>query len=340
MITQLLEARQLPPLKTRKEMLKILLEQEYGYLPPKPDKLTWTDGEVLSKNFCGGNATLHKVLLTAYWEDKEFTFPIYVSLPTERKNVPFFIQINFRPDVPDRLQPTEELIDNGYAVLSFGYKDVTSDDNDMTNGLAGVLFKDGVRGPADPGKIAMWAWAAQRVMDYAQHIECLDLTRGTVCGHSRLGKTALLTAATDERFYCCHSNCSGCSGAALSRGKSGESVKRICEVFPHWFCENYVKASVNDVAQLPFDQHYLVACIAPRKVHVTSADQDQWADPVSEFLTCSAASPAFGENAFVCPNRLPETGDKFHSGIIGYSLRKGTHYFSRRDWLDLIDFLG
>lgn len=339
MIREMLEERKLPPLKSREEMLNILLEQEYGYLPPKPEKLTWTEGEDVYKSFCAGNATLKKVILTAQWADKEFSFPIYVTLPTQKENVPFFININFTPAVPDRYQPTEELVDNGYAVLSFGYKDVTSDDDDMTNGLAGVLYENGVRGPSDPGKIAMWAWAAQRIMDYAQTLDCLDHSRGIVCGHSRLGKTALLTAATDERFYCAHSNDSGCSGAALSRGKNGESVKRICERFPYWFCENYVKASTEPVENLPFDQHYLVACIAPRKVHIASADLDNWADPISEYLTCTAASPAFGENAFVGLDRHPVAGDKFHEGTIGYCMRKGRHYFSRNDWLDLIDYL-
>lgn len=338
MIKDLLAERRLPSLKSREEMLELLLEKEYGQLPPKPDTLTWTVEENIVKTFCAGNAVLNKVTLTAQLGDKEFSFPVYASLPVTDKKVPFFVHINFRPDVPDRYQPTEELIDNGYAVLSFCYNDVTRDNGDFTDGLAGVLFENGVRAPSDPGKIAMWAWAARRVMDYAQTLDCLDLSQGIVCGHSRLGKTALLTAATDERFYCAHSNDSGCSGAALSRAKEGESVARICTRFPYWFCENYINAS-GDVEALPFDQHYLLACIAPRKVHITSASEDAWADPVSEYLNCWAASPAFGEKGFVCPDRLPQIGDKFFDGTIGYSLRKGKHYFSRQDWLNLIAFL-
>lgn len=41
-----------------------------------------------------------------------------------------------------------------------------------------------------PGKIALWAWAALRVMDYLQTREYVDLKNVAVVGHSRLGKTA------------------------------------------------------------------------------------------------------------------------------------------------------
>jgi hypothetical protein len=230
--------------------------------------------------------------------------------------------------------PTEELVDNGFAVLSFCYKDVTSDDNDFTNGLAGVLYPDGKREPTDSGKIAMWAWAMHRVMDYASTLESLDLTRAIACGHSRLGKTALLTAATDERFAFAYSNDSGCSGAAITRGKRGETVKDICTRFPFWFCENY-KKYIDKEDEMPFDQHFLVAAIAPRRVALGAALEDTWADPNSQYLSACAASAAWelhGEKGFLHPDRLPVPGDCFDGGHVAYHLREGTHFFSRTDW--------
>ena len=182
--------------------------------------------------------------------------------------------------------PTEELVDNGFAVLSFCYQDVASDDGDFTNGLAGLLFPDGNRGPSDPGKIALWAWAAHRVMDWAEtRTDALDLTQGVVCGHSRLGKTALLAAATDPRFAYAYSNDSGCSGAALARGTRGETVRDICQKFPFWFCENYLQY-VDNENSLPFDQHDLIAAIAPRRVLIGSASEDTWADPLGTARLC------------------------------------------------------
>ena len=271
--------------------------------------------------------------------DKVFSFPFYATIPTDGKKHPFFVNINFSACVPDQYQPTEELIDNGFAVLSFDYRDVTSDNPDFTNGLAGVIYPDGVRkSNTGPGKIAMWAWAAQRVMDYAETLtDSLDLNCAIVCGHSRLGKTALLAAATDERFAFAYSNDSGCSGAAITRNKEGETVAEICNRFPYWFCENYKKYMDNE-ENMPFDQHFLVASIAPRKVLVGSASDDIWADPFSEQLCCFAASAAF-EKGFVCPDRKADLCEEFLAGDIGYHLRKGSHYFSREDWSKLIKFV-
>lgn len=331
--------RKIPELLPQKQMLSLMLENVYGFLPPKPNDMYFEISEKIIPNFCAGKATCDKVTAICSMGGKSFSFPFYITVPTNNKKHPFFVHINFRPDIPDRYQPTEELIDNGFAVLSFCYEDVTSDDGDFTNGLAGILYPDGIRKSLTaPGKIAMWAWAAQRVMDYAEKLsDSLDLASAIVCGHSRLGKTALLAAATDERFAFAYSNDSGCSGAAITRNKQGETVKNICDGFPYWFCENY-KKYIDNEANMPFDQHFLVASIAPRKVLIGSASEDIWADPISEQLCCFAASPAF-EKGFDSPDRKAEIGEEFFSGDIGYHLRKGLHYFSREDWNKLIKFI-
>ncbi len=338
MIKTELVKRNIPPLKSREEMLDILLREEYGKMPPLPDSISFETEEGVIPNFCAGNAYCCRITANCVVNGKEFSFPFLATFPADEKKHPFFIHMNFRPENPDRYMPTEELIDNGFAVFSVYYEDVTSDDGDFTNGLAGILFPDGKRGAEDSGKIAMWAWANQRVMDYAQlNEDKLDLTRSIVCGHSRLGKTALLTAATDERFKYAYSNDAGCSGDALSRGTDGEEIKDICKNFPFWFCENY-KKYVNNEDNMPFDQHYLLASIAPRRVMLGSASEDWWADPFSQYLACIAASDAF-DNGMNYENRKPQIDDVFTDGDIAFHMRKGLHYFSRLDWLRMIDFV-
>ena len=338
MLSKILKERNLPELRTREEMLDVIKSEMFGYMPNAPETLTFSVKENVIELFCAGKAYCNEVIAHCVVNGKEFSFPFYATLPSDDKKHPFFIHVNFRADNPDRYQPTEEIIDNGFAIFSFNYEDVTTDDADMTNGLAGVLYEDGKRGATDAGKIAMWAWAVQRVLDYAETLsDKLDFSRATVCGHSRLGKTALLAAATDERFAFAYSNDSGCSGAAISRGKIGEHIRNIYRTFPFWFCENYGKYIDNE-ENLPFDQHYLIASIAPRKVLVGSATKDSWADPLSEQLACVAASDAF-ENGFSAPDRAAEPDEMFLDGDVGYHLRTGEHYFSREDWARLIKFI-
>lgn len=341
MLKEILNEINLPAFKSREEMLMLLQEEEYGYMPPMPDNIQFEVTENYIPSFCAGKATVKKVGIIAEISGKVFSFPAYATIPTKEGTHPFFICINFRDSISDRFIPSEELVDNGFAVLSFCHNDVTRDNDDFTDGLAGVLYENGKRKSTDAGKLAMWAWAAQRVMDYACTLEYLDKERSIVCGHSRLGKTALLAAATDERFKFAYLNNSGCSGAALSRGKNGEQIKDICHYFPYWFCENY-KKYVEKETEMPFDQHYLAALIAPRYLYIASAKEDTWADPVSEMLNCVAVSSVYeqlGKKGFVCEDRLPEAGDVYHDGCIGYHLREGLHYLGREDWLKVIKFI-
>ena len=184
------------------------------------------------------------------------------------------------------------------------------------------------------GTIGMWAFAASRVLDYLETRSDVDAQRACVTGHSRLGKTALWCAAQDERFTMAVSNDSGCSGAAISRGKVGESIERITRVFPYWFCGNY-RAWADREYEAPFDQHMLLSLIAPRRLYVCSAIEDTWADPESEFLACVAASPAWTVQrvpGLITPDAMPAVNQPLMEGGVCYHVRTGTHFHSRTDW--------
>ena len=112
-------------------------------------------------------------------------------------------------------------------------------------------------------------------------------------------------------------------------------MRDITRNFPYWFCPAYLRYIDNEHA-MPFDQHELVALMAPRRVYVASAEEDTWADPTSEYLSCCAASAAYealGMKGFVHPDILPEMNQPLHEGEIGYHVRTGSHFFSRTDWL-------
>ena len=317
---------------SRGEALRLLCAHEYGFPPAQPDAVEFR--EVLADDaFCAGKAVLRRIEADVRQNGKRFTFPFHFVCPKSAQPVPAAVFINFTPAVPDSYFPAEELCDLGFAMFSFGYADVSPDDDDFA-AKAGAVLNIDRSDPHAPGKIAVWAWAARIVMDYVQTRSEIDLQNVAVAGHSRLGKTALLAAALDERFRFVFANESGCAGAALFRGKTGETAADICRVFPFWFCPDFQNYTETDDA-LPFDQHFLLSLIAPRRVYVASAAGDLWADPKAELRACLAASPAFealGLRGLCMGGKAPVPGDLLHGGDIGYHLRAGTHYLSREDW--------
>lgn len=329
----------------RQALIRMLLEQEYGIVPDMPFR---TEGRITGEelSFCAGKAVLQQVDITVALAQGSFTFPVRCCRPAASGAHPLFVLLNFSPDVPDKYYPAEEICDRGYAVLSVGYNDISRDAaDDYSQGLGKLLreaaAQAGVPQEHLPGKIAIWAWTASRMLDWALTQPGVDAERTAVIGHSRLGKTALLAGMLDERFACVISNASGCSGAAITRGKTGEHVADITRVFPFWFCENYRQYADNEAA-MPFEQDWLLASIAPRLLCVSSAQGDDWAGPGHEFLSCVAASPAWekqGLPGFITPDRLPAAGTALHQGGIGYHIRPGLHYLSREDWNLFMDFL-
>ncbi|MBQ7821506.1 MAG: acetylxylan esterase [Clostridia bacterium] len=347
--------------ETRLKLVDILSEHIYGYGPSFKSEVR---GEVvkMSDTAYGGGVTTEDIKITVTTPKGDFEFYVFVNRPNSDKPVPLFLLVNFaypcggllhgqvlgdgNPKAPPcrfRL-PDEEIVDNGCALAVIYNKDISGDNgNFSTDGLA-AKFGRNKSGECSWGKIGYWAWAASRALDYLYTFDHYDKSRIAIVGHSRLGKTSLWCGAQDTRFTHVISNDSGCSGAAITRGKVGEKIEVICtRIAPHWFCEKYYEYKGEEAtAKMPFDQHYLLAAMAGRKLYIGSASEDQWADPNSEYLSACAASPYFealGQKGFVAPDRFPEAGEEFHEGNIQYHLRPGTHAMNRYDWKRYIEFL-
>lgn len=219
---------------------------------------------------------------------------------------------------------TEMLLDSGYVIATFCYTDAELDkarDNFRSSRLHRYFYRRGQSCPLPDewGAAACWAWTASRALDAMERLaqDVADMKRVAVMGHSRLGKTALWAGATDRRFSAVVAVNSGCCGAAISRRCVGETLECVNEWSYQWFCGNFRQFSHRE-EYLPFDQHELLALIAPRKLIVISGTEDLWADPRGERIGCDEARPAF------CLYGKPEN--------IIYRLREGKHAVLADDW--------
>lgn len=323
----------------RKEIVELLEHEFTGVTPALKPKTEGIVRKTDDRGAFAGKAVWQQIDICCDTMNGPFTFPCHLVVPKAVEKPPVFLYISFSPGVVDELLPMEEILDQGYAVACFYYQDIVPDSDDQfRNGLAKLSQPN----PFDGwGKVAMWSFAASRVMDYLQTLENIDSTRVAVIGHSRLGKTALWCGAMDERFSMVISNDSGGAGAALFRGKTGEMIKNLNGTLSHyWYCGNFFRY-VKRESELPFDMHYLLSLTAPRHLYVCSAFEDGWADPLSELLGVMAASPAFelyGDKGFVGPEEFPKEETTCHEGRIGYHIRKGTHFLSRYDWNRFIEY--
>ena len=331
------------------DLKKIFQEKEYGYLPEKPDSLTAERLEYESNNFLAGKADREYIKLTAKLNGKEVSFPFHFVFKRGLKNVKTIICINFRSNLFDKYVPVEEIIDAGWNVATVNYNDITEDKGvPDENGFNYKAFADdnyialrGKDSPTAPGKIMMWAWGAMRILDYLLTREEVDAKNVGVCGHSRLGKTALVAAAFDDRFAFAHSNCSGRCGANLFSydNETSEHVFNIVKNFGFWFCDNFF-GYVGNEDKIDFDQDQLVSLIAPRVVSIGSAEEDLWAYPEGEFACLKKAAAAWEKYGFPKAD-FPEhavVGEKYRHCKTSYCVRKGRHFFSRADWNNFLPF--
>ena len=323
--------------QVRREEIGEVINRELAGYPPRFSYRTSYEVIRKEQNSFGGKA------ITEYWEVQvrsDFSsavFPFTLTIPTGRKQVPLFIYLAFSPIPADGIG--EEIIDEGYAVASVYYQDITADYFDgHTTGLGRFCTRNSFD---SWGKLRIWAWASQRILDVLEGDLRVDKKQIAIMGHSRLGKTALLAGAFDTRYSLTISCQSGAGGAALFRGKSGEAIENLYGQGSRlWFDGNFFQYKDN-IEKLPFDQHFLLAMVAPRHLYVSSAARDDWADPKSEFLSCVAASQVYecyGMNGLCSKDNFPKEGEYFHEGQIGYHLRAGTHYLSRDDWRLIISY--
>ena len=320
--------------KRRKEVYDCLADSVYGRVPDLPIEVTHTKERTET-----AEGAEYDITVTATTKFGSASFKAYISVPKASAPCPVVELIQF--PYQETALFKEKLFANGYALARFYYPEICADDNnDFSGGIHAVIREpDGVRKPNTWGAVASWAWAASRVMDIVETIPGIDSSRAAIVGHSRTGKAALWCAASDRRFKMVCSNETGCSGAAITRGKQGEHLKGLCENFPCWLCDACADIA-DDEDALAFDQHWLLGLAAPAALYVTSAAGDLWSGPEGEFLGAKYAAEVYalyGKKGIEL-EAFPEPGTVDQSGDIGYHLRTGEHALNAFDWDQIIRF--
>ena len=363
--------------KRRPELLKLFQHEMYGFSPGRPAAMKWETANC-DTNALGGLATRKEITVWFGADKSGPPMHILLYVPNAAtKPVPAFVSVNFdgnhtvnaepgitisgqwtqdhktkqealvRPEEPTRGKSVgrweaEKIMARGYALATIQRADLEPDyPEGWRHGVRGFLLeKSGKKEFAadDWGAIGAWAWGLSRALDVLETEPAVDARRAAVIGHSRMGKAALWAGAQDTRFALVISNDSGEGGAALARRCIGETTAGINKSFPHWFCGNFKKYGDQENT-LPFDQHELLALVAPRPLYVASAAEDRWADPRGEFLAALHAGPVwklFGLSGLGV-QEMPAI-DQPVGATIGYHLRTGKHDVTAYDWAQYLNF--
>ncbi|QTN32611.1 acetylxylan esterase [Akkermansiaceae bacterium] len=331
----------------RPEILQLFRENVYGIRPATPYRIAYEEVGRRENAFAIG-ATARQIRATLTARGKSHSFDFVLVVPKSDAPVPVIIHINNRYLIPlgkavdeaDPFWPVEKIVRRGYATAAFHTSDIDPDKRDgYAKGIRALLDDPSSDPETRWAALSAWAWGASRVLDFATKQPGIDPRRSAVAGNSRAGKTALWAGAEDTRFQIAYSNESGCGGAALSRRAFGETVARITDVIPYWFCPRFKRYAGRE-SDLPIDQHQLIALMAPRAVYVASADEDLWADPKGEYASLLAAGPVFGLHGlrYIADPEMPPLNTPRHVGSTGYHIRTGVHNLTEQDWGYFLDF--
>lgn len=331
----------------RPELMMLLEDFLFGGRPCKKAESLTFSVKRQGENWLGSDADFTEVQIRV----NDIPFDLYLYTPHKAKKpapcfaVVMYEQLTKEMDLEHTLDcdilPIARVVERGYAVAVMPTYPVAPDwihKLSYQKGVFQALQPDlSQRTDRSWGTISGWAFGISCVMDYLLTDPRIDGNNVAVAGHSRAGKTALWAGATDQRFKLVISNSSGCGGAAYTRGKKGEHPIDIN--ISDWFCGNYHRYNDRE-DMMPFDQHMLLAAIAPRALYVKSDALDEWADPDAELKSARLASAAYGLYGLkgLVAEETIRLMQPYHEGMIAYHRAVGDHHMDRHDWELYMDF--
>jgi hypothetical protein len=191
---------------------------------------------------------------------KSVTLSTTISTPSGAGPFPALIQMD-GSGVPANLFTSK-----GIATMTFTSSALASNMPTRGSGTFWDLFPD-----KTAGAYAGWAWGVSRLIDGLEKTaeqNKIDTKHLAVSGCSYAGKMALWAGAFDERIALTIPEESGGGGEASWRFMATQTGTEDLEAAQGtgWYSSNLQQFKNADAPKLPFDQHSLVAMVAPRAV--------------------------------------------------------------------------
>jgi hypothetical protein len=318
--TKVTTAAQWP--KRRAEIVEDFERDVYGRIPKNVPKVKWevtstTEGE------SGGIATITKTLVghvdnSAFPQIKvaiqaSFTVPKHAA-----GKVPLLLQFGFAfggkgkfggkgaAKQGDAIPWTQQALKKGWGYGTIVPNSIQPDNSRLREGIIGLTNKGQPRGPEDWGALRAWGWGVSCLIDYFRDNpdSGVDPTKVCITGVSRYGKAALVATAFDTRIAAGFVASSGAGGAKLFRRDFGELLENLAgRGGYHWMAGNFLKYAADEatfgkktVADLPVDQHELIALCAPRLCFISYGvrpGDPNWVDAHGSFMAGVLAGPAY-----------------------------------------------
>ncbi|MCQ2144371.1 MAG: acetylxylan esterase [Bacteroidales bacterium] len=299
----------------RPELIKVFEDEFYGHIPANVPGVKW---QVVSeeRKMVGSTPCISRQLAgvvdNSSYPAIEVTIQAEIVWPENApKNIPVIMEFGFimgnmpmrmpmGPNAgPQRKPWTEQVVERGWAACTINPTSFQTDGaHGLRQGIIGLCNKGEYRKPTDWGTLRAWGWGASKLVDYFESEPQFDATKVAVEGNSRYGKTALVAAVFDDRIAASFPSSAGKAGTAPWRRFCGETVENIAASSEyHWMCGNFLKYASDpySAADMPVDQHELVAICAPRPVLVSSGtfSADKWQDLIGMHMTARMASPVY-----------------------------------------------
>jgi hypothetical protein len=299
--------------KRRAEIVEEFEREVYGRIPKNVPKVKWevsktTEGE------SDGIATVTKTLVGNV-DNSDFPrikvdIQASFTVPKEAAGqVPIILQFDFGFGGPRKGAPSwgQQAIKKGWGYGTITPNSIQGDNSRLREGIIGLTNKGEPRGPEDWGALRAWAWGVSRLIDYfeANKDSGVDPAKVCITGVSRYGKAALVATAFETRIAAGFVASSGAGGAKLFRRDFGELLENLAgRGGYHWMAGNFLKYAADEakfgkqtVADLPVDQHQLIALCAPRLCFISYGVPEKgdpnWVDARGSFMAAVLAGPAY-----------------------------------------------